>query len=87
MDSLRLRYNEHLRSAVNETQLTPIGDHFESCYQGMYKEEKLKKKPLQVKILMRVKDHPDRKIAESMFIRMKRPKLNDNMSSWRIISG
>ena len=84
---LRLRYNEHLRSAVNETQLTPIGDHFEACHQGLSKEEKLKNPPLQVKILMRAKDHPDRKIAESMFIRMKRPKLNDNMSSWRIISG
>lgn len=84
---IRLRFNEHLRSAINETKLTPIGDHFASCHQDLSKDEKIKSPPLKVKILTRAKDHPDRKIAESMYIRNVRPKLNDNMSSWRILSG
>ena len=82
---LRLRFNEHLRCAVNETQLTPIGDHFASCHRGMSKEDKLANPPLDVKILMKTKDHPDRKIAESLCIRDRKPSLNDNMSSWRIL--
>ena len=82
---LRLRYNEHFRCAVNETKLTPIGDHFESCHGAVTKEEKLADPPLQVKVLMKTRDHPDRKIAESMCIRDLKPQLNENMSSWRII--
>ena len=82
---LRLRFNEHLRSAVNETKLTPIGDHFGSCHNGIPKADKLNDPPLEVKVLMRTKDHPDRKIAESLCIRNSKPSMNDNMSSWRII--
>ena len=82
---LRLRYNEHLRCAVNETGLTPVGDHFKACHQGISKVDKLADPPLEVKVLMKTKDHPDRKIAESMYIKNLKPRLNDNMSSWRII--
>ena len=84
---LRLRYNEHFRCAVNETRLTPIGDHFESCHGDISKAEKVADPPLIVKVLKKAKDHPDRKIAESMCIRDLKPRLNDNMSSWRIIRG
>lgn len=84
---LRLRYNEHLRCAVNETKLTPIGDHFESCHKEIPKADKLADPPLEVKVLMKTKDHPDIKIVESLCIRNKKPRLNDNMSSWRIITG
>ena len=32
---LRLRFNEHLRSAANSTQFSPIGHHFATCHQEM----------------------------------------------------
>ena len=84
---LRLRYNEHLRSAANETELTPIGDHFDSCHSGITKASKFADPPLEVTLLMKAKDHPDRKIAESLWIRDKKPTLNENLSSWRILRG
>ena len=82
---LRLRYNEHLRSAVNNTKLTPVGDHFDTCHSDVSRESKLSDPPLNVKVLMKARDHPDRKIAESLCIRDKKPKLNDRMSSWRVM--
>ena len=82
---LRLRYNEHLRCAANETQLTPIGDHFSECHAGMSKAEKLADPPLEVRILKKTRDHPDRKITESLYIRERKPGLNENLSSWRIM--
>ena len=66
---LRLRYNEHLRCAQNETKLTPVGDHFETCHRGVTKAEKSTNPPLEIRILMRTRDHPDRKISESLLIR------------------
>ena len=41
--------------------------------------------PLKIKILYKSKDHPDRKIAESLLIRKNRPELNSNVSSWPIL--
>ena len=82
---LRLRFNEHLRCAVHETELTPIGDHFKSCHKEVPKAVKLADPPLQVSVLMKTRDHPDRKIAESLCIRNKKPNLNENLSSWRVL--
>ncbi|XP_043195743.1 uncharacterized protein LOC122367039 [Amphibalanus amphitrite] len=77
---VRLRFNEHLRDALNKTHDTPMGDHFQECHSthegGI---------PLKVRVLYKSKDHPDRKIAESLLIQKKRPKLNSNMSSWPIL--
>ena len=84
---LRLRYNEHLRCAQNETELTPVGDHFKSNHSGITKAEKSYDPPLEIKILMKTRDHPDRKIAESIMIRDKKPVLNEQISSWRLMSG
>ena len=83
---LRLRFNEHVRCAANETQYTPIGDHFASCHTGLPRADKLADPPLEVRILRKTRDHPDRKIAESLCIRDRKPRLNENLSSWRTIS-
>ena len=82
---LRLRFNEHLRCAANETTLTPVGDHFEACHKGIPKADKLANPPIEVRVLKKTRDHPDRKISESLYIRDRKPVLNDNLSSWRLM--
>ena len=78
---VRLRFNEHVRDAVNKSEGTPMGDHFRMCHAT----DDVPHIPLQVNILYKSKDHPDRKIAESIMIRRNRPKLNYNLSSWPIM--
>ena len=78
---VRLRFNEHVRDAVNRSEGTPMGDHFMMCHATT----DVPHIPLGVKILYKAKDHPDRKIAESLLIRRNRPKINYNLSSWPIM--
>ena len=78
---VRLRFNEHLRDAHNETEDTPMGDHFREYHTGTDGGAN----PLGIRILYRSKDHPDRKIAESLLIQKKHPQLNSNTSSWPIL--
>ena len=78
---IRLRYNEHLRDMIGRNDDTPMGDHFRESHP----EADHKPSPIQVKVLYRAKDHPDRKIAESLLIRSHKPKLNTNVSSWPIM--
>ena len=78
---MRLRFNEHLRDAQNETQDTPMGDHFREHHHS----EDRGTARLKLRILYRSRDHPDRKIAESLLIQRKRPQLNYNQSSWPIL--
>ena len=78
---IRLRFNEHVLDAKNYSTDTPFGDHFRACHAG----ETLPGHPLSVKILHRAKDHPNRKIMESLYIRQLKPALNRNVSSWFIL--
>ena len=78
---VRLRFNEHIRDALNKSQDTPMGDHFRESHPGIDGENN----PLRIRVLYRSKDHPDRKIAESLLIQKKRPHLNSNLSSWPIL--
>ena len=80
---LRLRFNEHVRDMMNGTKDTPMGDHFrEKHSRSVILPSAV---PLRVKILYKSKDHPDRKIAESLLIKRNRPTLNSNVSSWPIL--
>ena len=78
---VRLRFNEHIRSMLNTTELTPIGDHFREEHPSASKDKSL----LGLSILKRTLDHPDRKITESLYIRDNRPSMNENMMSWPLL--
>ena len=78
---VRLRFNEHLRDALHVTEGTPMGDHFGEHHSS----SGVPSVPLQIKILYKSRDHPDRKIAESLLIKRNRPELNSNLSSWPIL--
>jgi len=58
-----------------------LGDHFADVHQGVT----LPQQPLSVKILEKTKDHPNRKIAESLHIKKLKPMLNRNTASWYIL--
>ena len=77
---LRLRFNEHFRDICNRKD-TPMGDHFTACHPDFG----LTPSPIEARILYRAKDHPDRKIAESILIRNRKPVLNSNVASWPIM--
>lgn len=78
---VRLRFNEHIRDAHNLTEGTPMGDHFKE----QHSQDDVPSIPLDICILYRARDHPDRKIAESLLIKRNLPYLNSNMSSWPIL--
>ena len=82
MRPVRLRYNEHRRDAINHTPNTPFGEHFLKEHAPISITDT---DILQLKILYRAQDHPDRKIAESIFIRTQTPTLNTQGSSWPIM--
>ena len=83
MRPVRLRFNEHRRDAINKSENTPFGDHFSSEHSG--DELRANSDILDLKILFRAHDHPDRKIAESILIRNVSPSLNTQGSSWPIM--
>ena len=78
---VRLRFNEHLRDTFNGAQDTPMGNHFRESHLPLERGTV----PLKISILYRSRDHPDRKIAESLLIQSNRPQLNSNLSSWPIL--
>ena len=78
---VRLRFNEHVRSMLNGTEYTALGDHFRQKHIGVSKNKSL----LAVRILRRTLDHPDRKISESLYIRDMKPSMNENTTSWPIL--
>lgn len=78
---LRLRYNEHVRDMVSRKVDTPMGEHFRTAHP----EAGHTPIPFEVKVLYKARDHPDRKIAESVLIKKQRPELNANVSSWPIM--
>ena len=80
---IRLRLNEHILAAKNLTPDTPLGDHFiEKHSTDIISRQCV---PVTVKILQSAKDHPERKIAESLQIRKLKPIMNRNVSSWRLL--
>ena len=83
MRPVRLRYNEHRRDAINKTANTPFGEHFLT----KHSQDELRRNSdiLDLKIVYRAHDHPDRKIAESIIIRGRTPALNIQGSSWPIM--
>ena len=83
MRPVRLRYNEHRRDAINKTANTPFGDHFgkEHIQDQLHTNQNI----LDLKVLYRALDHPDRKIVESIHIRRRAPALNIQGSSWPIM--
>ena len=83
MRPIRLRYNEHRRDAINHTTNSPFGDHFSS--QHSQHDTRTDSDLLDLKIMYRARDHPDRKIAESIIIRDLKPALNTQGSSWPIM--
>ena len=80
---LRLRFNEHVRDMINRTPDTPMGDHFTEKHSNSFVHGS--SIPLKIKMMYKSKDHPDRKIAESLLIKKYRPELNSRISSWPIL--
>ena len=78
---MRLRFNEHIRDALNVSEGTPMGDHFREQHSATDAASI----PFKVQIIHKAKDHPDRKIAESLLIIRNCPVLNSNVSSWPIL--
>ena len=78
---VRLRFNEHYRDVQNETEDSPMGDHFRESHP----QAEGHTVPLSIRILYRASDHPDRKLAESLLIQKNHPQLNNNLSSWPIL--
>ncbi|XP_043235932.1 uncharacterized protein LOC122388700 [Amphibalanus amphitrite] len=78
---VRLRYNEHRRNGINREEDTPLGEH------ALHKHPEMDRRDISVtaKILRVCKDEADRRIAESIFIRDARPKINDNTTSWQLL--
>ena len=81
--SVRLRFNEHLRDARHKAPDTPLGDHMTACHPGQ--QTRKNDNSFRISILKVCEDGPNRKIAESMFIRDRRPPLNTQTTSWPII--
>ena len=77
---VRLRFNEHVRDALNESEGSPMGDHFREHHPRTTVPI-----PLQITVIHKARDHPDRKIAESLLIQKHRPALNTNIASWPIL--
>ena len=78
---IRLRFNEHLLDAKKHSSDTPFGDHFRERHSDIT----LPENPLSIKVLHRAKDHPNRKIMESLYIRQLKPALNRNVASWFVL--
>ena len=79
---VRLRFNEHLRNAKNQTADTPFGDHM----RHQHPDSTLSSSSLRLRILRRCKDVASLKITESKYIRDLHPKLNTQTSSWKIMA-
>ena len=58
-----------------------MGDHFRM----VHPDADSTAVPIEARVLHRARDRPDRKIAESIFIRDRKPTLNANVSSWPIM--
>ena len=78
---VRLRYNEHRRSAINGAADTPLGDHVKDKHPELNPEDTT----VTARILRVCRDEADRRIAESLCIRDARTAMNDNTASWQLL--
>ena len=76
---IRYRFDEHFRDGHNRTLQTPFGDHMLKCHPNQPVPK------LSVAILRRCKDGADRKIAEALAIRDRRPVLNSQLDTWPVL--
>ena len=76
---VRYRFDEHFRDGANQTKQTPFGDHMIKCHPTVSEPR------LCITILRRCKDAADRKIAEALAIRDKKPKVNSQMDTWLLL--
>ena len=79
--SVRQRFNEHLRDARHKAEDTPLGDHMTACHRNSPVDEETFK----ISILRRCEDGPNRKVAESTFIRDRNPNMNTQTTSWPLL--
>ena len=77
---VRLRFNVHLRDALNESEGSSISDHFRE-----YHPQTRVPIPLQITVIHKARDHPDRKIAESLPIQKRHPALNTIIVYWPVL--
>ncbi|XP_043217474.1 uncharacterized protein LOC122379376 [Amphibalanus amphitrite] len=78
---VRTRFMEHLGDARNKRKGTDLGDHILTAHptaQPMNTD-------FEISILHRCKDEANLLITESIEIRNKKPALNKNTSSWRLL--
>ena len=76
---IRYRFDEHFRDGVNHIPQTPFGDHMLQCHPNVAEPR------MSVAIIRRCKDAADRKIAEALAIRDRRPGLNNQMDTWPVL--
>ena len=80
--SLKVRYQEHYRSAANPTTKSYQNMAFARHYQEYHKGEKPK---LLIKILKKTKGTVERKITEALFIQRIKPDINGKYEQLNIL--
>ena len=78
---IRTRFMEHLGDARNKKKGSDLGDHMLSEHPDM----QAKNENFDISILHTCKDEANLKITESIEIRNKKPALNKNTFSWRLL--
>ena len=79
---LKVRYQEHYRSAANPTAKSYQNMAFARHYQEYHKGEKPK---LLIKILKKTKRTVERKITEALFIQRIKPDINGKYEQLNIL--
>ena len=79
---VRTRFMEHLGDARNRRRGTDLGDHVLAEHQNTQP----KNDDFQIEILHICKDEANLMITESIEIRNRRPALNKNSFSWRLLN-
>ena len=72
---------EHLGDARNKRKGTDLGDHILTEHNDVQP----KNDDFQIHILQTCKDEANLRITESIEIRNRKPALNKNTSSWRLL--
>ena len=78
---VRSRFMEHLGDARNKRKGTDLGDHILQAHPDMQPQND----NFEICILQTCKDEANLKITESIEIRNRKPALNKNSSSWRLL--
>ena len=78
---IRTRFMEHLGDARNQRKGSDLGDHMLSEHPNTQS----KNEDFEISILHTCKDEANLRITESIEIRNKKPALNKNSFSWRLL--